>query len=553
MKSCPQCQRVYSDETLNYCLEDGASLVGNPDIHNSETAFLTPSISSSDAKTRSIEAEKNARITEAAPQVKGYRSAFLAVGILLVAAVGIAGYWFYGSKSTGQISAIAVLPFENDSGDPELDYLSDGVSESVIDRLSQLSQLKVIARSSSFQYRGANLNLKDVANALGVEALVTGRVVQRGDSYSIHVEMIDAKDNRDLWSDSFVRKATDVQTLQSDISREIAENLRLRLSGAQTEQLANAGTANPAAYEMLLKGRYYSNKVMTENRIKAAEYFQRAIDIDPNYALAYAELALTYTNLVGFSNYDPKEYMPKAEAAAQKAFELGREVPEAVYAMATLRKYQWQWAEAEQLHKHAIELNPNLARAHNGYALFLSILGRHDEAIAEIKRARELDPISMLINGNMGLIYYQARRYDEAISVESELDQSIPITHLALGQSYSEKGMNDRAIAEIKEAAKLEMSPSSQIRLAIAYARAGDEESGRNILKRVKESKIYVSPSQLAMLYAVLGDKESALSSLEAAYQARDVQLQFIKIAQPYDSLRSDPRFQDLLKRVGLP
>ena len=564
MKRCPQCQRIYSDETLNYCLEDGASLFGDVNSDDPATAILTPPPPATEAATRTLETSKkdtgnavSSPGSGTAEPVGNYRRMITIVGAALIVALGIGGYWLYGSRASTQISAIAVLPFENESGDAELDYLSDGVSESVIDRLSQISQLKVIARNSSFQYRGRNQDFGKIANALGVEALVTGRVVRQGDNYSIRVEMIDARENRNLWSESFVRKAGDVQALQSDISKVVADNLRLRLTGTQTEQLGNAGTANPEAYEMLLRGRYYVNKVGTENRAKAAEYFQQAIDLDTNYALAYAELSLTYVNLVGFSNYDPKEYLPRAEQESQKAVELNQDLPEAVYSKAAVMRYLSRWSEADQAYRRAIDLGPNLARTHNGYALFLSLLGRHDEAVAEIKRAREFDPVSVLINLNMGVIYYEGRRYDEAIETLQktlELDPNVPFAHLHIGLSYSEKGVFGKAIESIQQAIKLnEDNPKMQIRLGQVYAKSGDDANARTILSQVKASKQYVSPAELAMLYASLGDKESALASLENAFRTNDVQLQYIKIAPAYDNLRSDPRFKDLLKRVGLP
>jgi len=297
MKQCPECKRTYTDESLNFCLDDGAELIYGPAEPATKVMGRQSSVSEEPTRTlgsRSVTADEPRLGTpsrSADPKSKTVIAVITAV--LLLSALGVGGYWFYGTGTKTQINSIAVLPFENGSGNADLDYLSDGVSESVIDRLSQLPQLKVIARSSSFRYRGQDLDLKQIAKALGVEALVTGRVVQHGDNYTIRVEMIDTRENRNIWSESFNRQVTDVQTLQTDISRQIADNLRLHLSGEQSDRLAMSGTTNPQAYELLLQGRFYNNKVGTENRIKAAEYFQRSINIDPNYALAYAELSLT--------------------------------------------------------------------------------------------------------------------------------------------------------------------------------------------------------------------------------------------------------------------
>jgi len=559
MKQCPECKRTYADESLNFCLDDGAELVYGP--AEPATKVLPHQKTASEQPTQTLgsvsrSAEIPSESVSKPARSSNNKTIAVVAAILLLAALSVGGYWYYGRTTKGQINSIAVLPFENGSGNADLDYLSDGVSESVIDRLSQLPQLKVIARSSSFRYRGQDLDLKEIAKALGVEALVTGRVVQHGDNYAIRVEMIDTRENRNIWSESFNRQVTDVQSLQADISRQIADSLRLHLSGEQSDRLAMSGTTNPQAYELLLQGRFYNNKVGTENRIKAAEYFQRSINIDPNYALAYAELSLTYSNLVGYSSFDPKEFMPKAEAAAQKAFALDNDLPQASYAMATNNRFDWQWSKAEQGYKHTIELNPNLARAYSGYALFLSVMGRPDEAIAEIKRAREFDPVLILINLNMGVIYYQARRYDEAIDVLQktiELDKNVPFAHMYLGLSYSEKGLHERAIASMQQAIDLnEKTSKMMVMLGVVYARAGQRDKAKDTLKQILASSDYVSPAELARLYAALDEKDAALAALEKAYAEHDLQLQYINVFPQYDSLRSDRRFQDLLRKIGL-
>ncbi len=399
-----------------------------------------------------------------------------------------------------------MLPFENGSGDANLDYLSDGVNESVIDRLSQLPQLKVIARSSSFKYRGQNVDFKQVANALGVETIVTGRVVQRGDSYFIRVDLTDVRDNRQLWGENFNRKTSDVQLLQTDISREIAENLRLRLTGAQTQQLASQGTTNPQAYELLLKGRFVGYKGVTERRKKAYEYFQQAIAIDPNYALAYAELSGSYLQLNNNGLLNQEEAIRMAQEAAQKALSLDGSLVEGHLAMAYLKRYVWDWASSEREYRRAIELNPNLSQAHSGYSLYLSLVGQHEQAIAEIKRAWELDPLSLSANKNVGFRLFFARQYDQAIEVLKktlELDQNYPNAHITLGYTYAAKGMYPEAIAEYQKAISLgDESLSTQIYLAAAYTRAGEREKAQAILKRLQMNESNVSPTELGIIRA---------------------------------------------------
>jgi serine/threonine protein kinase/Tfp pilus assembly protein PilF len=478
-----------------------------------------------------------------------------------VVALTIAGAYFaytrYSASRRAGITSLAVLPFVNTSNDPEKEYLSDGISESLINRLSQLPGIKVIANTSSSKYKGKNPDPLDVARALDVGAVLTGRVLQHGDDLSISVELVDARDRTQLWGEQYNRKATDLLSVQEEISREIAEMLRLRLTASQQQQrIGTREQVNPQAYELLLKGRFYRSRGGTDDRKKAAEYFNQAIAMDPAYALAYAELSITYWSLVTSSALNPKEYSPKAEALALKALELNENLAEGYYALANLKTDAWEWANAEAKYKRAIELNPNLALAHRWYANFLTLMGRHEQAIGEIKRARELDPLSLPINAIVGFTFYEARQYDQAIEALKktlELDRNFPYAHLFLGYTDAAKGMYPEAIAEYLDAIRLgHDTPSRQIFLGAAYAGAGDRRQAEGILKRLQTSKEYVSPGELAVLYGALGERDQAFASLEKAYEAHDLQLQYLGVSPTFDPLRSDPRFQDLLRRVGL-
>jgi TolB-like protein/Tfp pilus assembly protein PilF len=453
--------------------------------------------------------------------------------------------------------SIAVLPFANATGDPSTDYLSDGISESLINSLSRLGGVKVIARSSSFRYKGKDADPQEVAKALGVKAILTGRVLRRGEDLQISAELVDARDRTQLWGEQYNRRAEDLLAVQSEISREIAEKLHLHLTAGERRQLDKRETVNPQAYELLLKGRFYGNKGGTENWKKAVEYFQQAISIDPAYALAYTELSRLYVNLIGSSALDPKEFTPKAAAAARKALELDEGLADAHLALANIKINEWDWPTAEREFKRAIELNPNYARAHSGYAAYLSLTGQHEQAIAKIKRARELDPLSIIASAHVGFVLYYARQYDQAIEALKEtleLDQNFPVPHFVLGYCYAAKGMYPEAIAAFQEAIRLgEASPSTHISLGVAYARGGAREKAQAILKRLQTTKEYVSPGELAVLHLSLGDKEEALALLKKAYEAHDLQLQYLKVDPQYDSLRSDPRFADIMRRVGLP
>jgi eukaryotic-like serine/threonine-protein kinase len=480
----------------------------------------------------------------------------LATIIALTIAVSYFAYTRYSASGKASMTSLAVLPFVNTDNDPEKEYLSDGISESLITRLSQFPGVKVIANTSSSKYKGKNADPQVVANALGVAAILTGRILQRGDDLSISVELIDGRDRTQVWGQQYKRKATDLLAVQAEISREIAEKLRLRLTASQQQQIAARETVNPQAYELLLKGRFYHYKGGAENRKKALEYFNQAIAVDPAYALPYAELSNTYRALVSNSVLDPKEYLPKAEAAARKALDLDESLADAHYALANLKAYRWEWEDAERDFQRAIDLDPNLALAHRYYARFLSFMGRHGQALDQIKRAKELDPLSLGVNVTQGHILCNARQYDQAIEVlhkTLEKDQGYSGAYWFLGYCYAAKGMYAEAITAFQEAIKQgQDAPATQIRLGAAYAQTGNRAQARAILKQLQTSKEYVSPFELAILYAALGERDQAFASLEKAYEAHDVQFQFLRVSPEWDPLRSDPRFRNLMRRVGL-
>ena len=479
---------------------------------------------------------------------------------LLVAAAGIAAAgWFYfrSQNSRSAVHSIAVLPFINVSKDTEMDYLSDGIAESLINSLSQLPGIKVIARNSAFKYKGADVDLKEVAKALAVDAILTGRVTQRGENLAISVELVNASDKTQIWGEQYTRKPTDLLQVQAEISREIADSLRLRLNADQQRQLAGRSIVKPAAYEMLLKGRFYWNKGADDDRKKAIDYYQQAIAIDPNYALAYAELANAYSILGNDGAIDPKEAVQRAEDAGVKALELDADLSEAHNALAYNKQLAWDWAEAEREYKRAIELNPNYADAHASYSTFLSLLGRREQAIGEAKRAKELDPISIRINIGVFITLFMARQYDQALDIlrqMHELDANHPLTHVYSGYTYAAMGRYGEAIAAYKEGMTAgNIDASLRLYLGYAYAKAGQREEAQAILSELQKAKQYVSPAELAILYVGLGQNDQAFQSLERAYEAHDVQLQYLNADPHFDSLRSDPRFADLIRRMRFP
>jgi serine/threonine protein kinase/Flp pilus assembly protein TadD len=475
--------------------------------------------------------------------------------VVVVAAIAFTLWYHTTAKTKPEVTAIAVLPFVDTNHNPDTEYVSDGVTESLINSLSQLPNLKVIARNSSFKYNGKEVDPQDIATTLGVDSILMGRVTQRGEDVLISVELINTRDKTQIWGEQYNRKASDLLQLQSEISREIAQRLRLHLTTGQVEQLEKKETVKPQAYELFLKGRFHWLKSGSENRKKAIDYYQRAITLDPSYAAAYAEVASCYSILSNVGELDPKELISEAEAAAQKAVELDQNLAEAHLALGFTKLDQWDWTASEKEIKRALELNPNLARGHTVYALYLSLMRRHQEAIAEARRARELDPLSPQSNFCVAYILGLARQSDQAIEAARkilELDPNYPDAHSLMGYAYAFKGQFRDSIAEYKQSIKLgDKSPDTQVYLAITYAKAGERDRARMILKQLK-SNPNASPTTLAALYLALDETERALASLERAYAVHDSQLQFLAVDSHLDHLRSNSRFQELVRKVGL-
>ncbi len=457
------------------------------------------------------------------------------------------------------ISSIAVLPFANNSADPNAEYLSDGISESLINSLSQLPGLKVIARSSSFKYKGKEVDVQEVAQTLGVDAVLTGRVSQRGDGLIISVELVDARDKTQMWGEQYDRKMSDLLAIQREIAREIVEKLKYKFSGKQ-EGLAKHYTENNEAYQLYLKGRFYWNKRTLEALKKSIDYYNQAIEKDPGFALAYAGVADSY--VVPANRLAPQDAMPKAKAAAMRALELDETLAEAHASLGrVLAAYEWDWTGAEKEYKRAIELNPRYAVAHEWYGGYFEAMGRHSEAIAERKRAQELDPLSLIINFELGLAYYYARDYDKAIvqlQKTLDLDQNFPPAHNFLPAAYEQKGMFDEAIAEFKKAIPLTGGSEwtlSKAGLGHVYAVTGKRREARKQLEELKQlsEREYVPGNSIALIYAGLGEKDQAFVWLEKAYEQHAFQMQWIKIEPRWDSVRSDPRFENLMGRINLP
>ncbi|HUU15503.1 MAG TPA: tetratricopeptide repeat protein, partial [Terriglobia bacterium] len=504
-------------------------------------------------------------------------AALVAVVIVAVAAVllalNVAGVrdWIVGAGSVParrrpqgaplpKIQSIAVLPLENLSRDPEQEYFADGMTDALITNLGQIGALRVISRTTAMHFKGTKKTLPEIALELNVDAVVEGTVQRSGNHVRITAQLIQASPEKHLWADSYERDLRDVLALQGEVARAIANEVRIKVTPQEQARLARARPVNPEAHEAYLKGRFYWNKRTEEGLKKSIDYFQQAIEKDPNYAVAYAGLADSYSVLAEGKWSPPEECYPKARAAALKALEIDDSLAEAHVRLALiLRGYDWDWSGAEREYQRGIELNPGYATAHHWYAVFLTSMGRHAEAIAEIRKARELDPLSIRIYANVGLVLYSAREYDQALEELRkvlELDPNDLASNEWLGWVYSQKGMYEEAIAAFRRAQDLSTGGGeSPLILAYGYAVAGKRGEALKILAALKNPsrRSYLPPVLVAIVYVGLGDKEEALAWLEKGYAERAASLDYLKVGPMFDPLRSDPRFQDLLRRMNFP
>lgn len=514
------------------------------------------------AKARKIDAAEARTISSAEYLISGIKRhkkmALLALVFVIIIAAGI-GYYLLARKSESAIDSIAVLPFVNQNHDPETEYRSDGLTESIINDLAQLSSLRVIARSSVFRYKGKETDPLVAGKELGVRAVLTGRLLERGDNLIISVELTDVRENKQLWGQQYEQKITDLLYMERNIAKAISANLRLKLSGAEQSRMSNHYTENPAAYQLYLKGRFYWNKRTGESLKKSIEYFNQAIEIDPRDALSYAGLADAFVLIPNYSAGSPQEFYPKAKAAARKALELDETLAEAHTSLAqALFAYDWNFAESTREFKRAIELNPNYATARHWYAnSVLLAMGQFDEAIGEGKRAQELDPLSLIINADLGADYFYARQYDrsiEQLQKTLEMDQGFYTAHYFLGMAYAMKGAFPEAIAQYRRAQQLSDDPFVLAYLGHAFAASGNRAEALKTLNQLKAiaKRRYVPAYGFAIIYAAIGEKDQAFEWLEKLYQDRAFDIAYINVDPFFDKLRADPRFADLVGRVGL-
>jgi eukaryotic-like serine/threonine-protein kinase len=516
------------------------------------------------------------RLAQGIPGLSNRRAAALLASLVAVAAVVLAAYLMSGAGRRGvnrqgaaasgsaaaeslAVESLAVLPLVNVGGGADAEYLSDGVTESLINNLSQLPNLRVMSRNSVFRYKGKEVDAAAVADALRVQAVLTGRLWQRGDELSVSVELVDARDNAHLWGGQYSRKLKDLVSLQGEIARDVSRKLRAHLSGADEQRLAKNYTENSEAYQLYLKGRYHVLTARHAGAETGISYFRQAITIDPTYALAYAGIAEASTGLAFGSEMPSAEVFPRAREAAQKAVEIDGQLAEAYVALGWVSLfYDWDWRASEDHVRRALELNANNADAHLAYGMLLCDTGRRDEGITELRRAVELDPLNLRNNAVEGEYLHFVGQTDEALArfqKTFELEPNFYLAHLFASSAYADKGMFPEAVAEGRTARRLNPVGSVPVVfLGYALAKSGDRAEARALLAQLLKAsnERYISPYNVALLYIGLGERDEALEWLERGIDQRDLRMTFLNVEPKWNNLRSDPRFADLLRRMNL-
>ncbi len=564
MKRCPQCNHIATDDLLAFCRADGARLVQDSDsFSDSKTVALLPdapvaptsvmdeSLNARAASTRLMDSPKVTSPTRHLIGRKKLQSGVTVIAALIVLTLAGSAYYSLSRKSDAAIYSLAVLPFINVNADQQLEYLSDGMTEMLICNLSQLPKLNVKARSSVFRYKDKDVTPQTVGADLKVQAVLNGRMVLRGDVLTLSLELADARTENVLWSEHYSCKQTDLVSLQSEIARDVSNHLRVKLTGADEQKLSKKYTNNMEAYQLYLKGRLYWNRRTLKDLEKALDYFNQAISIDPNYALAYAGLADTYVVLPFYRNEPMREAIPLAREAALKALSLGGDLAEPHATLGQVNAHEYDFAGAEREYKHAIELDPNYATAHQWYGILLFYLARNEESLAELRQALEIDPLSLIINLRYAESLYYARRYDDAIAQLKktlELNTEFATTYQRFTRFYQANGNYAEAARSYATYRELIGDRQSAALIRESFAKGGWQKFLQAMTG--KEQPANSSRSETVVFYAALGEKDKAFAELNKSYEVFGPML---RIEPLLDPLRDDPRFAEILQRAGLP
>lgn len=551
-----------------FCLDDGAELLYGPaSTDEPATAILRAMEAPGEVGTQAqvnTTSETEVLVAnsgDSIPKPRGFNLRLLAASILLAVIVlaGFFGYRYIQPASGEQINSIAVLPFANASGDKETEFLSDGISETLINNFTKIPELKVAARSTAFRFRGREDEPKEIGRLLGVGSILTGKLIQRGDNISVQVDLVSTTNGLQIWGNRYEGKAADIVRIQQRIATDVSAQLKLKLTGAQTQQIAKTYTQNSDAYQHYLRGRYHWNKRTAEDLKRGLQEFQQAAEKDPNYALAYVGLADTYVLLEEYAGALSTETLPKARAYAQKALEIDDSLGEANATLGLIYTRSWQWLEAENEFKKAIDLNPNYPTVHHWRSVNLRDMGRPDDAMPEIKRAQELDPLSLIIGSSVGVMYLYKNDDNSAVThlrETIELDPSWWGSYHWLGIAHLRFGRNQQAVGEFQKAVELSNRSGWPVSfLGYTYGVTGKSSEARAILNELQEKypKREATALQIAAVHLGLQDKESGIEWVEKAARDRSGELVRIMWYPPFDSLHGDPRYESIVRQLGLP
>ena len=560
MKRCPQCNSVATDDLLVFCRHDGVRLVSDSDsFSHSETVALLPeatelttSASEASATPPTVRVDSSKEKTFRLSRRMQKRT----IGVSVVASIivlTLAGsvYYSLSGKSKTAINSLAVLPFINVNADQRLDYLADGMTETLIYNLSHLPELNVKAFSSVFRYKDKEVAPRTVGADLNVQAILNGRILQRGDVLTLNLELADARTENVIWNEQYSRKQDELVSLQSEIARDVSSKLRVKLAGTDEEKLSKKYTTNAEAYQLYLKGRYYWNKRTAKDLEKGIECFNQAISVDPNYPLAYAGLADSYVLLPLYRDAPRREAMIQAREAATKALSLDRDLVEPHAALGLVDTFESDFTEAEREFNLALELNPTYAMAHTWYGVMLFYLGRHTEALVELQKALEIEPLSLIGNVRYGEGLFYARRYDDAIAQLKktiELDESFERAHSSLSIVYQAKGRYSKAVEEYARYQDLMGERQTATLVRDSFAKGGWQGFLRAMTGGERPASL--SRHNFVIFLTALGEKDKAFDELDKSYEVFG---RLLRVDPLLDPLRDDPRFQEILRRAGVP